>query len=101
MNYPTRLRRRNLVPTLISALCLTGDALAQFAPPVSYPAGNTPVAIATGDFNGDGQLDAAIANQDSNTIVVLLGNGTGGFAQAPAGALATGISPNLIAAGDF
>ena len=35
-----------------------------------------------GDFNGDGKLDLAVANYASNTVGVLLGNGSGGFAAA-------------------
>jgi len=36
-------------------------------------------AIAVADFNGDGKLDAAVANQDGSTVSVLLGNGDGTF----------------------
>ncbi len=32
-----------------------------------------------GDFNGDGNLDLAVANNGSNTVSVLLGDGTGHF----------------------
>ncbi len=35
------------------------------------------VALAVGDLNGDGYLDAATANSSANTISVLLGNGKG------------------------
>jgi len=41
--------------------------------------GNSPMAIATADLNGDGILDLVIANSADNTISVLLGNGSGGF----------------------
>ena len=36
----------------------------------------------TGDFNGDGQLDLAVANQGSSDVTVLLGNGDGTFTDA-------------------
>ena len=36
--------------------------------------------IVAGDFNGDGRLDLAVANVDSNDVSVLLGNGDGTFA---------------------
>ncbi len=41
-----------------------------------------PSSVVTGDFNGDGRLDIATADQADNTVSVLLGNGDGTF-QAP------------------
>ncbi len=41
----------------------------------SYPAGNGPISIITGDFNGDGRTDLAVANQNSNDVSILLGTG--------------------------
>ncbi|HSV15886.1 MAG TPA: FG-GAP-like repeat-containing protein [Tepidisphaeraceae bacterium] len=38
-----------------------------------------PSAVAAGDLNLDGKLDLAVANNGSNTISVLLGNGDGSF----------------------
>jgi hypothetical protein len=38
-----------------------------------------PVAVVTGDFNGDGILDVATANKGTNNISVLLGLGNGTF----------------------
>jgi hypothetical protein len=43
----------------------------------TFPVGTTPVAVAVGDFNGDGKLDLAVVNQGSKTMSVLLGNGDG------------------------
>ena len=40
------------------------------------------IAVAVGDFNGDGKLDLAVANHGSNTVSVLLGNGDGTFQPA-------------------
>jgi hypothetical protein len=84
-------------------LCLTGPALAQFAPAPSSPfaAGTAPDSVAVGDFNGDGIPDLAVANRDSNTVTVLLGNGTGGFAPAPGSPIAVGSAPLSIAVADF
>ena len=47
-----------------------------------YRVGNFPVSVAVGDFNGDGTPDLAAANQLSNTVSVLLGNGDGTFQAA-------------------
>jgi hypothetical protein len=33
--------------------------------------------VAVGDFNGDGKLDLAVANNGSNTLTVLTGKGDG------------------------
>src|SRR5262245_9033982 len=60
-----------------------------FAVAKSFPVGpnngadSKPVSVAVGDFDGDGKLDAATANQDSHNMVsVLWGNGNGTFQPA-------------------
>src|SRR5438045_3776675 len=55
--------------------------------------------VAGGDFNGDGKLDLAVANQGSNSVAILLGTGTGSFrAKTDFG---TGSYPTSVAVGDF
>ncbi len=66
-----------------------------------FPAGNSPVKVAIGDFNGDGRMDLAIANNSDNTVTILLGNGNGTFTQAPGSPIAVGNAPYAIAVGDF
>ena len=61
--------------------------------------GTNPVAMVTGSFNSDGNLDIAVANQGSNTVSILLGNGSGSF--TPGVTLNTGNSPSALAVGDF
>ena len=61
--------------------------------------GSNPVAIVAGDWNGDGQLDLAVANEDSNTVSILLGNGNGTF--QPAVNYTVGEQPAGIVAGDW
>jgi len=61
--------------------------------------GTAPVAIAIGDFNGDGKSDLAVANSGSNNVSILLNNGDGSF--QPAVNYSVGISPQEIVAGDF
>ena len=55
--------------------------------------------MAVGDFNGDGNLDLAVATAGSNGVSILLGNGTGNFTLASS--VATGKLPRSIAVGDF
>ncbi len=51
-----------------------------FGPPTLYSCGASPHQIATADFNGDGILDLATANNGSfaKSVSVLIGKGTGG-----------------------
>ena len=74
------------------------------APTVSSPNGGAnPVLLATGDFNGDGKLDLAVANGSTHSIQILLGNGDGTFttgASFVVGASVTSV-PTAIAVGDF
>jgi uncharacterized protein (TIGR03437 family) len=46
---------------------------------LTYPAGVAPNGIAAADLNGDGKPDLVVANSVSNSLTILLNNGTGGF----------------------
>jgi hypothetical protein len=95
-------RRPNRRRPLASRLCLESledRCLLSFSPAVSYPVGENPQAVVTGDFNGDGRLDLAVANSSSNTVSLLLGNAGGTFQAARN--VATGIGPISVAVGDF
>jgi hypothetical protein len=60
----------------IGVLLGNGDGTLQdsLTDPLTY----TPQTVATGDFNGDGNLDAVISDE-FNGVTVLLGDGVGGF----------------------
>jgi hypothetical protein len=60
--------------------------------------GANPVSIAAADVNGDGKIDLIVANQGSNDLSILLGNGNGTF--QPQQTVATGASPNSVAVAD-
>jgi hypothetical protein len=88
----------------ISVRLGNGDGTFQDPINVTIPA-NTPVGafLGVGDFNNDGQLDVVIRNRpfegQSHALSVLLNNGDGTFATAPA--FATGANQLAIAAGVF
>ena len=52
---------------------------APLAAPVRYSVDVGAWAITAADFNGDGKLDLATANQTSSTVSVFMGTGTGTF----------------------
>ncbi len=55
--------------------------------------------IASADFNGDGHLDLAVTNIQSNTVSILLGNGDGTF--QPHVDYAAEFEPTSVTTGDF
>jgi hypothetical protein len=70
-----------------------------FGAPAFVTTGTGPSAVAVGDFDRDGKLDIATADQGANGISVLLGNGGGVFG-LPA-SLASAASAADIVAGDL
>jgi len=60
----------------IGVLLGNGDGTLQDS--LTYPLTYVPQIVATGDFNGDGNLDAALTDKFSG-VTVLLGDGKGGF----------------------
>ena len=86
---------------------LLGDGAGNFTTfsgsTVSVGSGTTsnPFSIAVGDFNGDGNLDLAVANFGDGTVSILLGDGTGFFHPAPTPIVTVGRGPYSIAVGDF
>ena len=84
ISTPTSRRRtlRRQPATRMSLEFLEDRCLLSFSPAVNYPVGNSPQAVVTGDFNGDGRLDLAVANDFSNTVSVLLDNANGTFQPA-------------------
>ncbi len=67
----------------VTVLLGNGDGTFQEAAGSPYAVGKKPSSVVVADFNGDGNLDFAVANQGDNTISVFKGNGKGGFTEFP------------------
>jgi hypothetical protein len=78
---------------------LLGNGDGTFRPRTDFATGEVPRALATGDFNQDGNLDLAVVNSVDGTVSILIGNGDGTF--APQATFATGRGPSGIIAHDF
>ena len=61
-----------------------GDGTFTEAPGSPYAVGTNPSSVVVADFNGDGNLDFAVANKGDNTISVFKGDGNGKFTAFPA-----------------
>ena len=66
-----------------------------------FPVGTAPGSVEIADLNGDGRPDIIVANEQSNNVTILLGDGRGGFIQAKGSPFPAGHDPNDIAIGDF
>jgi hypothetical protein len=63
--------------------------------------GGDPDAIAVADLNHDGTPDIVVANPESGTVTVLLGDGKGGFQKGSTSPIPAGHLPNDLGIGDF
>ncbi|MGZ3863317.1 MAG: FG-GAP-like repeat-containing protein, partial [Bacteroidia bacterium] len=82
---------------------LLGDGVGGFGTPnnISTGPGTQPQMIALADFDGDGKLDVATANAGTNSISILIGNGTGSFGSVANYTISGANGTTGIAAGDF
>ena len=80
-----------------TVLVFQGDGAGGFVNAGTFAAGADPRFIDTGDFNGDGLIDMAVANRDSNDVSVLVNMG-GGFTSST---IAVGEEPRAVAVGDY
>ena len=83
------------VPGNVSVLLGNGDGT--FGTAQNFVAGDTPVYLASADFDGDSKVDLAAANNSSHNVSVLSGNGDGTFGTAQN--FAAGISPSSLVGG--
>ena len=81
-----------------------GATVPSFSAPQVFAAGDRPVAVAVGDFNGDGKLDLAVVNTFGDTVSVLLNTtapGSSTLSFAAQQTFATGAGPVFVAIADF
>jgi hypothetical protein len=101
---PTRL----LLPAaaLVAAIAAaTGPGAASgsprpvsFAQNVEFAVGQSPNSVSVGDLNGDGAPDLAVANSNSQSVSVLLGDGAGSFGANTEFAT---VQPDTVTLGDL
>lgn len=77
------------------------ERLFDVAPGSPFGVGRRPASIVSGDLDGDGKLDLATANFGGDSVSVLLGDGRGGFVNAPGSPFPAGPKPHLLAIGDL
>ncbi|WP_160603948.1 FG-GAP repeat domain-containing protein [Pontixanthobacter aquaemixtae] len=70
-----------------SPSCSSAQPTLDTASGTSFAVGERPRAITTADFNGDGRIDIAVANADSDSVSILLQQEDGAFSRVdyPAG----------------
>jgi VCBS repeat protein/FG-GAP repeat protein len=78
---------------------LLGNGDGTFSPAGATPGTANLSAVATGDFNGDGNLDIVVTDTILQRAIVLLGNGDGTFSVG--GSCATDVRPIGIVVADF
>jgi tetratricopeptide (TPR) repeat protein len=73
------------VSVLLGSADSTGKPNGLFteAPGSPLPVGNNPRSVVVADFNGDGFLDLAVANEGDNSISLFRGDGDGTFTEFP------------------
>jgi hypothetical protein len=96
---PTSTATGNTVSILLGQANANGTATGTFGTHTDFPAGNGPASIAVADYNVDGRLDLAVADQTDNAVSLLLGLGGGLF--GPNFELQVGTNPVSIVTAIF
>ncbi|MFQ5552822.1 MAG: FG-GAP repeat domain-containing protein [Thermoplasmata archaeon] len=88
-----------VVPVLVFLSPTPFSPSGSFGPAMNFATGAGPSSVAIGDLNRDGRADLALANDNANTVSVLLGDGTGSFGAKSD--FTTGLVPLSVALGDL
>lgn len=86
-----------------NVVILKNNGSAEFSQPLSSPesAGDSPVDLIAANFDGDGDRDLAVANQQGGNVSVLANGGSGDFAEVTTSPESAGIFPQGIVATDL
>ena len=84
---------------LLLRISLSPAFAVSFEAAMNFDVGSVPYSVTTGDFNGDGKIDLAVANYYSHDVSILLGNGDGTFQTAVNHGV--GHFPKSVIAGEF
>ncbi|GMV25660.1 MAG: hypothetical protein AMXMBFR58_16910 [Phycisphaerae bacterium] len=87
--------------SMLVLVCGSAAADISLGQTTSLPAPQRPSGVATGDFNGDGQVDLAVTTDTPDKITVFPGNGAGGFGAGVNHPTGAGSGPQDITAVDF
>ena len=90
-----------VVSVAIVACAFASQAFGSFGPATDFAVGISPESVAIGDLNGDNNRDLAVANYDSDTVSVLLGDGTGSFGPRSSFDVGSATEPTSVAIGDL
>src|SRR5262245_34126683 len=71
------------------------------APGSPYATGLGPNGVVAADFNRDGRADLGVIGDESDDLIVLLGQGGGAFAPLTGSPFALGDGPSFAAVADF
>jgi tetratricopeptide (TPR) repeat protein len=88
----------NSASNTVSVLLGNGDGTFTEAAGSPFATGKQPSAVVIADFNGDGNLDFAVANKGENSISVFQGDGTGAFTPFPKSPF---LLPNVVASSEL
>ena len=78
---PLDLVIANSISNNVTVLFGNGDGSFQVSPGSPYQVGGNPSSVVLADFDGDGNLDFAVANKADSSISVFRGDGKGGFTE--------------------
>ena len=95
--------KKNILFPILSLIfvlaTLNSNAQICFHTATNFAVGTSPISVISADFNGDGKMDLATANEGSNHVSILIGNGSGSFIAATI--FAVGANPHSVISADF